>query len=322
MIGTVELPPGTVIDGWHVMGTMGEGGFGAVHHVEKDGQPCALKLALHREESGDDGRTHARTLQEVLILLMLDHPNIVKPRAFGYLPDGRVYLVLEYVDGWTLDQWVERTHPTAQEIARVFMKIARALAYMHGRGVKHRDLKLKNVLIRRKDGEPIIIDFGAATYEHAEELTGAGLPPGTDRFRAPEALGFLRKLGRFGKERYSFQVADEIFSLGVMLYDVLTDPRPTKRKGKLPLNSPIRLAASPHAVNPRVPIAMSDLVMNLLALNPKHRPEDMEAVRRELAELLLPPGSSEENGHPCRYSPHPVGPPLRTFPIRSPRHLP
>jgi len=287
MIGTVELPPGAVVDGWQVIGAMGKGGFGSVHHVEKDGEPCALKLALHREESGDDGRAHARTLRELGLLLMLDHPNIVKPRAFGYLPDGRVYLVLEYVDGWTLDQWVERMHPTAREIARVFMKIAGAAAYMHRRGVKHRDLKLKNVLIRREDGEPIIIDFGAATYEHAEELTGAGLPPGTDRFRAPEALGFLRKLGRFGKERYSFQVADEIFSLGVMLYDMLTDPRPTEHKGKTPLNSPIRLIpfASPHRGNPRVPIALSDLVMNLLALDPKHRPENMEVVRRELAEL-------------------------------------
>ncbi|MDC0707482.1 protein kinase [Stigmatella sp. ncwal1] len=287
MIGTVELSPGTIVDGWQVVGAMGKGGFGTVHHVEKDGQPCALKLALHREESGDGGRTHARTLREVLILLMLDHPNIVKPRSFGYLPDGRVYLVLEYVDGWTLDQWVERTHPTAQEIARVFMKIADAAAYMHRRGVKHRDLKLKNVLIRREDGEPIIIDFGASTYEHAEELTGAGLPPGTDRFRAPEALGFLSKLGRFGKERYSFQVADEIFSLGVMLYDVLTDPRPTEHKGKTPLNSPVRLIpfGSPHRVNPRVPLAMSNMVMHLLALDPKHRPENMETVRRELEEL-------------------------------------
>ncbi|WP_044198621.1 serine/threonine protein kinase, partial [Hyalangium minutum] len=236
---------------------------------------------------------HARTLREVLVLLMLDHPNIVKPRAFGYLPDGRVYFVLEYVDGWTLEQWVERTHPTAQEIARVFMKIAGAVAYLHGKGVKHRDLKLKNVLIRREDGEPILIDFGAATYEHAEELTGAGLPPGTDRFRAPEALGFLRRLGRAGKERYSFQVADEIFSLGVMLYDVLTDPRPTEHKGKTPLNSPTRLIpfSSPQRANPRVPIALSDTVMNLLELDPKHRPENMEAVRRELAEFAEHPGS-------------------------------
>ena len=86
---------------------------------------------------------------------------------------------LEYVDGWTLGDWWERTHPTFRELARVFAKIAGAVAYMHGRGVLHRDLKLSNVMIRR-NGEPVIIDLGCATYASAATCAAgaaAGAPP-------------------------------------------------------------------------------------------------------------------------------------------------
>jgi len=98
-----------------------------------------------------------------------------------YVPDkasGNLYLVLDYVDGWTLGEWMERKHPTVHEVLCVIVKIAAALAYIHSRGVLHRDLKWANVLIRKSDGEPIIIDLGCASHALAEDLTEEGLPPG------------------------------------------------------------------------------------------------------------------------------------------------
>ena len=117
MIGpVVGLAPGAVLDGFKVIKPLGDGGFGFVYLVEKNGKLYALKVARHREASGDDKRTHARTLRELGILLIFrDHPNIVQPCGYGYLPDkasGNVYLVLDYVDGWTLAEWMERKHPT------------------------------------------------------------------------------------------------------------------------------------------------------------------------------------------------------------------
>jgi serine/threonine protein kinase len=279
-------PPTTAIDGWKVVKELGDGGFAVVYLVEKDGKLYALKLARHREASGDDKQTHARTLREVAILLTMDHPNILKPRGFGYLPDGRVYLVLDYVDGWTLGEWVERKHPTAHEILRVFVKIATALAYMHARGVLHRDLKLINILIRKSDGEPVIIDFSCATHTRAEDLTDGGLPPGTDRYRAPEAFRFLREHKDEHRARYAFQVADEIFAVGAMLYELLTDPRPMEDRPRPVLNSAIRPPTPAKELNPRVPEALSDLVDSLLSRDPARRPVDTEAMQRELAELL------------------------------------
>jgi serine/threonine protein kinase len=289
MIGAVELEPGTLVDGWQIIRALRTGGFGAVHHVEQHGKAFALKVALHREQSGDTGRTHARALREVALLLTMDHPHIIKPRGFGYLPDGRVYCVLEYVDGWTLGEWLERTHPTFREIARVFAKIAGAIAYMHALGVLHRDLKLSNVMVSR-DGEPVIIDLGCATSANAEELTVTPLPPGTERYRSPEARAFLYTQGRKPGARYSFKAADELFAVGVMLYELLTDPLPTKDNPRPDFADPGSNLPPPREANPRVPEALSALVEELLAHDPAQRPESFKALRRRLAELANHPG--------------------------------
>ena len=286
-----RLPSGTVIDGWQVVRELGNGGFAVVYLVDKNGKPHALKLARHRDASGDEKRTHARVVQELNILLMLSHPNIVSPRGYGYAEAGNVYLVLDYVDGWTLGEWMERRHPTAHEILSVFVKIASALAYMHSRGILHRDLKLSNVLIRKSDGEPVIIDFSCATYAQAEELTDSGLPPGTDRFRAPEQFRFLNERKDEHRARYAFQVADEVFAVGAMLYELLTDARPTEHRDRFALNNPAAVPPPARLLNARVPEALSDLAESILSRDPERRPVDTEALRREFAELLAQPGA-------------------------------
>ncbi|HLL06388.1 MAG TPA: protein kinase [Myxococcaceae bacterium] len=132
-----QVPAGTMIDGWKVVRLLGDGGFGAVFLVERDGQRYALKLSLRREASRDDQRTHARMMRELSILTMLEHPNILKPLAFGRWGDprkGHAYFVMDHVVGWTLAQWVKRMHPTFREIIRVFRKLAAVLGYLHGKG--------------------------------------------------------------------------------------------------------------------------------------------------------------------------------------------
>jgi len=287
----IRLPTGAVIDGWHVVKELGNGGFAVVYLVEDNDKPYALKLARHREASGDERQTHRRILRELSIITSLNHPNIVRHHGSGHTEIGNVYLVLEYVDGWTLAEWKERKHPTAHEILRVFVKIASALAYMHERGILHRDLKPANILIRKSDGEPVIIDFSVATCPHADDLTDGGLPPGTERYRAPEQFSFLQEQRDEHRARYAFKVADEIFAVGAMLYELLTDPRPTDHRARSPLND---LAIPPppaSEVNPRVPEAFSDFVESILARDPKRRPVDTVALQRELEDLLADPGA-------------------------------
>jgi serine/threonine protein kinase len=288
------LAPGTVIDGWKVLGPLGSGGFGAVQKAEKDGRLYAIKLALLPQGAHDERQTHERTLRELLCLLLLDHPYIIKVLAHGQWPQegsGHLYLVLEYVEGWTLAEWVERMHPTAQEILRVFAKIAAALVHMHGRGVVHRDLKLTNVLIRKADGAPVLIDFGAADFAQAPELTDAGLPPGTERYRSPEANRFTYENRKNPRARYDFKVADELFAFGVMLHDALTDPRPTEERVRTDVNTVLVGLTPPEERNPRIPAALASLIRRLLSQKPDQRPENAEVVRRELEELVEHPGS-------------------------------
>ncbi|RUO93090.1 serine/threonine protein kinase [Corallococcus sp. AB018] len=284
-----ETPPGTHIDGWQVSKELGNGGFARVFLGDKNGKRGAIKVARHREVSGDFKQTHARTLRELTALLMLEHPNIVRSQGYGYTATGNVYLALDYVDGWTLAEWAERKHPTIREILSVFEKIAGALSYMHRQGVLHRDLKLLNVLIRKSDGEPVIIDFSCATYSLAEDLTEGGLPPGTERYRAPEQFQFLREHKDEHRARYAFQVADEIFAVGVMLHELLTDPRPTEFRPRFALNSQQFEPPPPRLANARVPEVLSDLVESLLDRNPSRRPVDTEALRREFADLRADP---------------------------------
>jgi serine/threonine-protein kinase len=292
MIGAVELQPGTLVEGWQIVRALRTGGFGAVHHAEQHGKAFAIKVALHREHSGDVGKTHARALLEMSLLLTLDHPNIIKPHGFGYLPDGRAYCVLEYVDGWTLGAWKERTFPTFREVARVFAQIAGAVEYMHARPreVFHRDLKLSNVMISSSTGEPVIIDLGAATYENAEELTTTPLPPGTDRYRSPEAWDFFYQQRHTPGARYRFKVTDELFAVGVMLYEMLTAPLPAKEPPRLDFSERAGNLPAAREVNPRVPEALSALVEDLLAHDPAQRPVNFKALRRRLEELANHPG--------------------------------
>jgi eukaryotic-like serine/threonine-protein kinase len=278
-------PSGAVVDGWLVSRELGDGGFGIVYLAEKNGKPYALKVARHREASGDDKQTHARMVREATTLLMLDHPNVIRPRGHGYAEAGNMYVALDYVDGWTLAEWKELKHPTIHEILRVFVTLASTLSYMHARGVLHRDLKLVNVLIRKSDGEPVIIDFGCATYSLAEDLTEEGLPPGTERFRAPEQIRFEREHKDNRRARYTFKMADEVFALGAMLYELLTDPWPTHYYMRKPLN--LQMPPPPaFDVNPRIPEPLSELVEKILSREPSRRPVDAEALRRELEEHL------------------------------------
>jgi serine/threonine protein kinase len=293
MTGTLtRLPSGLFIDGWRVLKELGNGGFAVVYLVEKNGQHRALKVARHREASGDDKQTHDRVMRELTVLLMLmapGHPNIVRCYGHGSTETGNMYLVLEYVDGWTFDEWKEKKHPTFREILRVIAKIAAALAYMHGRGILHRDLKLLNILIRKSDGEPIIIDFSCATYTQAEDLTEGGFPPGTDRFRPPEQFEHLPQYKEEHRARYALQVAGEVFTVGAMLYELLTDPRPTENRPREPLNNPAAMPTPARTRNPRVPEALSDLVECMLARDPAKRPVDFGAVGREVTDLVADP---------------------------------
>ena len=297
------LRPGALIDSFRVVRTLGEGANGVVLLVKRRGRQFALKLARRREVSDDAAKTNQRMTRELGCLIHLEHSNIIRARAWGRFPDlvgDYSYLVLDYVDGWTLAEWLEKARPTFQQVARVFARLADALDYMHRRGVFHRDISLSNVLIRKDDGEPFIVDFGAGDFTNAQELTEAPLPPGTHRFRAPEAVTFWNEHRLDFSARYPFHAKDDQYALAVCLYDALTDAETAKDADqraarRIAVNSPaMGSPPAPVEVNPRVPRALSALVARAVEHDTAKRLPTLEALHSALEALATAGGAEWE----------------------------
>jgi serine/threonine protein kinase len=218
--------------------------------------------------------------------------------AHGRWPDPRsgfLYIVLELVDGYTLARWVEQTHPTPHEVVVLFRKLFDALEHMHGRDVFHRDLSLRNIMVTQQ-GEPVIIDFGAADYTAAEDLTDGPLPPGTPRNRSPEAVRFWNENRLKPEARYTFKATDDIFALGADLYDVLTDPMPTRGEKRPPLGHEVMEPPTPFkATKGRVPVELSAYVMKLIRCEPEERPATAKDARGPLEEFAQCEGPEWRN---------------------------
>jgi serine/threonine-protein kinase len=304
------LKPGAHFDAYRIREWKGGGSYGDVYSCVREGRPYALKMAKHRYSSDDPGKTYQRLLRELVCLVHLDHPNIIKVLGWSRTPEGYGYLLLEYVDGWTLADWLQHQRPTLQQVLRVFAKLADALAYMHRRGVKHRDVSPSNVMVRRADGEPVIIDLGAGDYSGAYELTEAPLPPGTNRYRSPEAALFFAEHKNNPSARYDFPAEDDLYSLAVCLYDALTDAEPARKKERkaprINVNSPTFPPPPARTANPRVPEVLSGWVERWLTREVEQRRTALTAMPGVLAELSRQGG--EEWGGPVHASEE-AGPP-------------
>ncbi|XXF75199.1 serine/threonine-protein kinase [Myxococcaceae bacterium GXIMD 01537] len=281
-----DLEPGTLIDTWRVVARLGAGGYGAVYKVEHVGQPgayYALKVALNRR----DKRTER---EEQLLMGRAAHPNVVRLHASGRWPhpvNGNPYFVMSWVEGRSLDVWAETLNPSARQFAEKASKLAQALGVLHERGVLHRDLKPAHVIIRKSDGEPILIDLGVGFFEGADTLTFSVLPPATPHLLSPEAVGYLREHHARRDGRYEMQPTEELHALGVLLYRVATGQypySPSLPPDMLYLAIASEVPPAPTVLNPRVPRGLSDIILRLLAKDPRERFQTGQEVRAALTE--------------------------------------
>jgi serine/threonine-protein kinase len=266
----VEVAPGTDVRGFVTEGKLGAGGFGTVYRGQREGRPYALKFLRHHEVGHWAGR-------ELASLMKVAHPNVVKLEGFGYWPEHTrefVVVFMEYVEGRRLDEWAQQENPSALQVGRVVLALGQALAALHREGVVHRDVKEANILVRAADGQPVLVDFGAAGGEGlGMRVTRGRLPPGTPHYRSPEAWRWLRAHAGVPGVRYEAGPGDDLYALGVVLYWLLTGKLPAEgeseaEQAQLTLE---RVAPAPHVVNGRVPEKLSALCMTLLAKQPQER---------------------------------------------------
>ncbi len=243
---------GRRIGPYKLLNELGEGGMGTVWLADQD-EPIARRVAVKLIKAGmDSAQVIARFEAERQALTLMDHPNIARVLDAGTTEAGRPYFVMELVKGIPITRFCDEEHLTPRQRLELFLPVCRAVQHAHQKGIIHRDLKPSNILVARYDDKPVpkVIDFGlakAAGQRLTERtlFTEVGSLMGTLEYMAPEQAEV---------NNLDIDTRADIYSLGVILYELLTGgpPFPGKQLRDATYTEMLRILREVEPLRPSV----------------------------------------------------------------------
>jgi serine/threonine protein kinase/WD40 repeat protein len=286
--------PGTVIGPYKLLQQIGEGGMGVVYMAEQT-QPVRRRVALKIIKPGmDSAQVVARFEAERQAIALMDHQNIARVYDAGTTGEpggvspGRPYFVMELVHGVPITRFCDDNKLTPRERLELFVPVCQAVQHAHQKGVIHRDLKPSNVLVCLYDGKPVpkIIDFGVAkaTSQPLTErtmFTQFGTLVGTLEYMSPEQA----EMSQLGIDTRS-----DVYSLGVLLYELLTGATPLERKRlrEVAFDELLRIIREEEPLKPSTRLSSSGAALAGISAQRKTEPGRLTAlVRGELDWIVM-----------------------------------
>lgn len=277
-IDTIRPPlePGALFKGFEILEILGQGGMGIVYKARQQSLDRLVALKLLNAQLASSEEFSKRFDREAKVLASLNHPNVVHVHDFGK-EEGLLYLVMEHVDGQTLEDLLRKKPVDPARFLAAIRDVAKGLERVHGEGLVHRDIKPANVLLTR-DGTAKISDFGLAIEtEEVQKLTQSGMFVGTPHYVSPEHAQGKKVDGR-----------SDLYSLGVILFEGFA--------GRPPFQAPSATALLFKHVNepppalyklaPQSPKIVQEAVRKLLAKNPAARHDTAGLLARDLERAL------------------------------------
>ncbi len=274
---------------------LGRGGMAEVWKALDTQLQRYVAIKVLRTDLRTDPEFMTRFVREAQVIGSLHHPHIVQLHDFhtpdlteGEDDDAIAYMVMDYIEGPTLAEYIRDTSrlgtfPSPVEIVHLFAALSSAVDYAHQRGLIHRDIKPANIFLDRRRpsryqmGEPILADFGIVKLLGAGTNTMTGWLGGTPNYISPEQA-----------RGWPVTERSDIYALGVVLYEICTGVRPFQgdNPSAVIMQHLTVLPTPPHLINPRIPAALSTVILCSLAKDPAARFPSATAMSTQLAEAL------------------------------------
>jgi serine/threonine-protein kinase len=295
----VPILIGATLDGrYFIQMELGQGGVGAVYLAQDrklHDKPVVIKVLL--EKSLQNSWVVQKFQQEKEALARVDHPGVVGVLDTGHLPDGKPYLVMQFIDGVTLRSQIRPEGIPLERAADLIKQIGRALKAAHDKGIFHRDLKPENIMLQSFEGgeeQVKIIDFGIAKLKDSivAPSTVTGATAGTVSYMAPEQLS-----GR------PVSAAMDIYAMGAIAYELVTGRKPFNPETGFELLEMQRggVRVKPSDLRPAVSEEACQVILRALSFDPKQRFQNARELGDTLARTL-----SEETFSPTPSDPLPI----------------